>query len=172
MKVVIKEYPTWFGPYQLIDSVFFFLEEDTRSKMVEWYADSKLGMWHTDLAERYIQWGGERRIKVRIDPWDTWNMDGTLAHIILPMLIKLKDNKHGAPFTDDEDVPEELRSYSAPPKENDWDTDDNFFLRWDWIMNEMIYAFTKKLEEDPIARDERMDNGFILFGKYYNGLWD
>lgn len=172
MKVVIKEHPTWFGPYQLIDKVLFFIGEDTRSKLIEKYSESRLGVFHTKYAEKYIEWAGDRRVKVHIDPWDTWNMDGTLAHIILPMLLQLKDNKHGAPFTDDEDVPVELRSSSAPPKENDWDTDDNFFARWDWIMNEMIYAFTKKLEEDPIARDERMDNGFVLFGKYYQGLWD
>jgi hypothetical protein len=34
----------------------------------------------------------------------------------------IKKDKHGAPFVDDEDVPEELKSTSAPPKENEYDT--------------------------------------------------
>jgi hypothetical protein len=75
-------------------------------------------------------------------------MKHTLALIILPMLIQLKENKHGAPYVDDEDVPEELRSTSAPSKENEWDTDDNHFKRWDWVLNEMIYAFDCEANED------------------------
>lgn len=140
-----------------------------------------------------------RKIKVRIDPYDTWNMDGTLAYIILPMLKQLKETKHGAPFVDDEDVPEELRSTAAEPKENEWDTDSNHFKRWDWVMDEMIYAFTMnvgafsgdedrdwnlaiynrepkgwnddKLEEARVIQ-KRISNGYRLFGKYYQGLWD
>ena len=141
----------------------------------------------------------KRKIKVRIDEYDTWNMDGTLSYIILPMLKQLKAIKHGAPLVDDEDVPEELRSTAAEPKEDEWDTDSNHFKRWDWVMDEMIYAFTMKigqssddedldwntqiymrepqgwddakLEEAKIIQD-RINNGFRLFGKYYQGLWD
>jgi hypothetical protein len=58
-------------------------------------------------------------VKVRIDRWDTWSMDDTLAPIILPMLVQLKETKHGAPIVDDEDVPKELKSTSAEPKEKD-----------------------------------------------------
>ena len=172
MKVVIKKYPTWFGPYQLIDAVLPFVNEDKRSDLAERYANSRIGMWHTDLAEKYLNWAGNRRIKVHIDPWDTWGMDSTLANVILPMLIKLREDKQGSPYTDDEDVPEQLRACNAPPLENAWDTDEYFFDRWDWIMGEMIYAFDAKLNHDCFTRDERMANGFRLFGKYYQALWD
>jgi len=141
----------------------------------------------------------QRKIKVRIDNYDSWNMDDTLAHIILPMLKQLNETKHGAPFVDDKDVPEELRSTSAPEKENEWDLDDNHFKRWDWVLNEMIWAFEQKTkdfweeqyykyEDDPNellglklvwsddegrkAHQERMSNGFRLFGKYYENLWN
>jgi hypothetical protein len=142
-----------------------------------------------------------QQIKVRIDRWDTWSMDHTLAHIVLPMLIQLKATKHGAPWVDDEDVPEELRSTSAPPIENEYDTDDFHFKRWDWVLDEMIWAFEQKCRdhwEDDYYGDyvedqkngamagsfewidheglkthqERMTNGFRLFGKYYENLWD
>lgn len=89
----------------------------------------------------------KRKIYVRIDPSDTWSMDNTLAHIILPMLKQLRDTKHGAPLVDDEDVPEHLRSTAAPPKENEWDTDENHFKRWDWVLDEMIHAFECEVDE-------------------------
>lgn len=171
----------------------------------------------------------EQKIRVQIDKWDTWNMDYTLAHIILPMLIQLKKSKQGAPYVDDSDVPDNLRSTSAPPKKNDYDVDDFHFDRWDYVLDEMIWAFGQKLQDDwesqyysgeadywhqaydkddkPLgdpfkwpskgpkgykysqmiegpnhtykldmeglkAHDARMKNGFRLFGKYYDGLWD
>lgn len=80
---------------------------------------------------------------VKLDHWDTWNMDGTLARIILPMLKQLNETKHGSPFVDDEDVPDELKSTNAPPKENEWDTDDNHHKRWEWVMKELIWTFDK-----------------------------
>lgn len=139
----------------------------------------------------------ERKVFIQIDPWDTWNMDTTLALIIVPMLKQLRIGKDGgAPNVDDEDVPENLRKSSAPPVK-DWETDDNHFKRWDWVLDEMIFAFESKLTDwqdqfwntppvstendiNPIlgcdaaginAYADRMENGFRLFGKYYSGLW-
>ena len=147
----------------------------------------------------YLDKRSGRKIKVRIDPEDTWSMDHTLAPIIVPMLKQLKETKHGSPLTDDEDVPEELRSTNAPPKKDEYDLDANHFKRWDWVMDEMIWAFEQKqdddwesayykYEEDPSemfglklvwsddegrkAHQARMTNGFKLFGKYYENLWD
>jgi hypothetical protein len=144
-----------------------------------------------------------QKIKVRIDKWDTWSMDHTLAPIILPMLVQLKETKHGAPMVDMEDVPKELR---ATKKQLDaygknGDVDPKHFERWDWIMDEMIWAFEQKnrdhWEEDYYGpyiesedkrelfgrfewiddegrkkHQERMSNGFRLFGKYFESLWD
>lgn len=119
----------------------------------------------------------EQKIKVQIDPWDTWSMDHTLAHIIVPMLKQLKEKSHGAPHVDDEDVPEHLTKAAAPPPKDEWDVDENHFKRWDWVMDEMIFAFESKIKEwdmnfDYEARRARIANGFRLFGKYYEGLWD
>ena len=65
----------------------------------------------------------------------------------LPAVQQLKAIKHGSPHVDDEDVPEHLRSTAAPAKENDWDTDSNHFARWDWVMEEMIFAFECKVDD-------------------------
>jgi len=153
-----------------------------------------------------------RAVNIEIEPFDTWSMDRTLALIILPMLKQLKDTKHGAPYVDSEDVPrelrpggEELRAYNR-----DGTTDEHFFERWDWALDEMIFAFDSKVndgweeqfetgtsdiqwktleggmcemirgpndtkEYDLEGRkkyEERISNGFRLFGKYYSSLWD
>lgn len=141
----------------------------------------------------------DQKINVKIDRWDTWSMDHTLSHIIAPMLKQLAGSKHGSPFVDDEDVPEELKSTSTPPKKDEYDLDDNHHKRWEWVIGEMIWAFEQKTrddwesdyykyEDDPKAmfglklvwedrearkaHQERMTNGFKLFGKYYESLWD
>lgn len=131
-----------------------------------------------------------QKVDVRIDAWDTWSMDHTLSYIILPMLIQLKETKHGAPNVDNEDVPEELRmpdGWKETRYNIDGETDPNFFKRWDWILDEMIHAFKQKNKDDwqgyyynynewdmdaVKAEQKRISNGFRLFGKYYESLWD
>ncbi len=116
----------------------------------------------------WLQGNSERTIKIRIDPWDTWSMDHTLALIIVPMLKQLKEKTHGAASIDDEDVPEELKSTSAPAKENDWDIDDNYFKRWNWVLDEMIWAFQHIVNDDwkeefysgtPRMKSIQLENG-------------
>lgn len=143
---------------------------------------------------------------IRIDNYDTWGMDYTLAQIIAPMLVQLKKVKEGAPNVDDLDVPEELRMSKEDMTRfaKDGSSDDNFFKRWDWVLDEMIWAFEQKQRDDwesdyvtgeydlqvvdnkiikgpdhtliidwdnQKAHQERMTNGFRLFGKYFESLW-
>lgn len=84
--------------------------------------------------------GSVRKNEVKIEYHDTWSADWTIAQIVHPLLIQLKETKHGSPLVEDEDVPEELRSTSCAPKENEWDADENHFKRWDWVLQEMIFA--------------------------------
>ena len=172
MKIYISKYRDhWLSPYTMLDYMFFWTDwskcsrwklEDTLKDEAEAVDGGKsryverpewCERWADYLTpiSRAIQWVGEKiypRIEyVKIDRWDTWSMDHTLGLIALPMLRQLKATKHGAPFVDDEDVPEELRSTSAPPKENEYDTDGNHFKRWDWVMDEMIFAFENTLDD-------------------------
>jgi hypothetical protein len=62
--------------------------------------------------------------------------------------VKLKEQKQGSPNVDDEDVPEHLKSTSAGPKENEWDTDKFHYARWDYVLDEMIWAFEQHTDED------------------------
>ena len=236
MLVKIGKYKNWVGPYQLAEALCFWAKEvpdehgfkdkpEWVHKFGEWLAYgsvkpdirlSEVTSWDDERSEtllcKFLSWiysKRERKIKVRIDPWDTWGMDNTLAYIALPMLKQLKEQKHGSPNVDDNDVPEELKSTSAPATENDWGTDDNHHKRWDWVMDQMIFAFEsqfneweeqfhtgirdiqwKKLEGDynemikgpndtsyfdsdgHLAYQTRISNGFRLFGKYFESLWD
>ena len=208
MKVYMNGYPdNWLSPYTILEKVFFWREIDYDEPMIEKWAD-RLMPFCNGLQKVRSFFNPTIRY-VKIDRYDTWSMDHTLAHIIHPMLIQLQKDKHGAPFVDDEDVPEDLKSTSAPPKENEYDTDANHFKRWDWVMDEMIWSFEQELKDDDetqffdsSAYDEpenhkqwfkdlsegksktkvdwdglkahqaRKQNGFRLFGKYYQGLWD
>jgi hypothetical protein len=86
------------------------------------------------------------------------------------MLVQLHATKHGAPFTDDEDVPKELRSSSARPKENEWDTDEFHFARWDWILAEMIWAFAQELRDDDEAEFYDHSDSFEKGGDFNERL--
>ena len=130
----------------------------------------------------------ERKVKIRIDRYDTWDMDDILAPIILPMLKQLKETKHGAPAVEFKDVPEELHPPEGQTSKlyTHGETDDNYFKRWDYVLDEMIWAFEQKCRDDWMedyhynkwdtdganAHQARMSNGFRLFGKYYESLWD
>ena len=81
-----------------------------------------------------------QKIEVKVEKWDTWNMDWTIATIAHPMLIQLKETKHGAPMVDDDDVPDHLKSTAAEPKKLEHDIDSNHFARWDYVLDEMIWA--------------------------------
>ena len=67
----------------------------------------------TNPISKVLNWRNNRKIKVHIDPYDVWGLDDTLALIIAPSLRLLKQRKQGSPFVDDEDVPEDVRSYTA-----------------------------------------------------------
>lgn len=162
MKIYMNGYPNhWLSPYTIVDYVFFWTDwsKCSRNKSI---IDDKDWVDHPAWVEKAVKILNpfcvalkavreviQPQIRyVKIDCYDTWSMDHTLAYIIHPMLVQLQASKHGAPFTDDKDVPKELRSTSAKPTENEWDTDEFHFARWDWILSEMIWAFEQELKDD------------------------
>lgn len=171
MKVYIGPHKSWVGPYQIAEKLCFWAKPvkdkygieskpDWVHNFGEWLAHGSVEPepdFHTGidilnrdrdrpntLLYRFLLWiesKRKRKVKIRIDRYDTWGMDSTLSMIILPMLKQLHATKHGAPLVDDDDVPEHLRSTAAPPRENEYDVDGNHFARWDWIMDELIWTF-------------------------------
>jgi len=237
MKIKIGPYEDWFGPYQLAEKLMFWVpkEKDEHGfphtaervhKFGEWLAHGsvepepgvgdihKWGDRPITWLYKFLRWVDskkKRTVKIHIDRWDTWSMDNTLALIVLPMLKQLKATKHGAPYVDLKDVPNELQPKKQTKKQKDnGETDSTHFERWDWVLDEMIFAFDSKVNDDwedqfetgesdlqmkkledgnyqmvkgsnhtreydwegRKAYEERISNGFRLFGKYYQNLWD
>ena len=204
MKVYINNYRShWLSPYTILEKIVFWREIDYREPAIELWANRLQPLCQG--LQRIGQLVNPKIDYVKVDTWDTWSADYTLAQIILPTLKQLKEIKNGAPNVDDSDVPLALKSTSAPPPENEGNTDDNYFRRWDYVLDEMIWAFEQKVRDDAegeffdhsecvytddITADlnnnadrikydqkghrawqKRKENGFRLFGKYYEGLW-
>lgn len=178
---------------------------------------------HETILYKFLNWVHSKKKRIhyiKIDKYDCWNIDATLSPIILPMLKQLRENRMGSAFVDLEDVPEELRFTTT----EDFDSQKTFDFyhedkvesfdyvtkRWDYVLDEMIFAFEHKIDDsweeayrsgehdlqwkkmengcsqmvrgpndtyvcdyDGIAKvHERIQNGFRLFGKYYQNLWD
>ncbi len=142
VKVYLSKYRYhWISPYTVLEKVFFWREIDYDEPIIEKLSNLLLPV--AKGIQAVLDFIHPKIDYVKIDKWDTWSMDSTLSMIILPMLKQLQATKQGSACVDDEDVPEELnlRTTDAPPKENDWDTDDNWHKRWDWVLGEMIWTF-------------------------------
>ena len=164
MKVYLNKYKYhWISPITIVDYMFFWTDwsKCSRNKYVirneDWVDSPK---WADELADKLtpiskvIQWVWDKidhKIDyVHIDRWDVWSADNTLALIITPLLKKLREDKHGHAMVDDEDAPEEIRSTAPGARdgldEYDWD---NFSeKRWNYVLDEMIWAFEQKTLDD------------------------
>jgi hypothetical protein len=168
--------------------------------------------------------GRGQKIDIQLDRWDTWNVDVTLARIIYPMLVQLKENKMGVPgdFVDNVGGEDYAQQDSFDfYKESHQDAWNIACAGWDDVLDKMIWSFgqlafedydgqyhhgtakydwveTDKLYPNPITgkmeatyqmvdknpdehwydsvghrlHEERMQEGFELFGKYFRNLWD
>jgi hypothetical protein len=177
MKVTMGPYVGYIGPYQLANLLQYLgFSAQYCSKLGERWADT----WLADFCE-WIHAKRNRVVKVKIHKYDTWNLDHTLAIIILPLLKQLLATSHGSPLVENEDVPDELKLPNANTLEGEeaWERAEE---RWKWVLNEMIWAFTQIVDETEDELDmnpeetkafyARLDRGTTLFGKYYRKLWD
>jgi hypothetical protein len=95
------------------------------------------------------------------DDSDTWSLDYSLAKQILPRLERLRQKIEQCPATpllDDDDC-----------------------KKWLDILDKMVFAFTKIIEQndgekmfsidDERKENEKIQEGLDLFGKYYRNLW-
>lgn len=153
MKIYIGNYRShWISPYTILEKVLFWKDWDNIDYDEPWVEKWSDRLKPISVAIQKILDVVHPKIDyVKIDRWDTWSMDHTLAKIILPMLKQLQATKHGSHIVDPEDVPQELPMTSTPDyseqstfefyhEEKDVDYE-IVHKRWDWVMNEMIFAF-------------------------------
>jgi len=205
MKINIGPYTNYFGPYQLARLLCFWVDRVEDKYGVEIYPNwvEDFGEWLSNtwvgFALEWLEAHKERKIKIKIDKYDTWSMDHTLALIIVPMLKQLKETQHGCCYVNDKDLPRNIRSQFPVTEEEDSFLEE----RWNWVMDEMIWSFEQIINkedneaqfyskdefkagssfEDYLrnlkvdrkglkAHQDRIHNGLVLFGKYYQHLWD
>jgi len=99
---------------------------------------------------KFPKGNGDRRVNVEIENFDTWSLDHTLALIILPALIQLKQTKHG--------IPSEFGEVGGA----DYDCQDSFDFyketynesfnkaceQWEEILDKMIWSFEQLAKDD------------------------
>jgi len=169
MKIYMnKPKDNWLSPYTIIEKAIFWREIDYDEPIVEFWNGilSPICSVLFDIRQFF-----NRDIRyIKIDPWDTWSMDSTLNCIILPMLKQLKKDKHGAPHVDNEDVPSELKDKRKVQPKNG-ETDKNYFKRWDYVMDQMIWSFTELSKDDWAAPywKGKVDNKWV---KLPNGNYE
>jgi hypothetical protein len=162
MKVYLSNYRNhWLSPYTILEKIFFWREIDYDEPMIDRLANILDPFCQALL--KFLDFVHPKVTYVKIDRWDTWSMDSTLAPIILPMLKQLRASNHGSGFVDLEDVPEHLR-YSTYEQ---WDSQDCFdfyhdhkvkegdcdnHARWNWVLDEMIWAFEQICDDDHDAQ--------------------
>jgi hypothetical protein len=171
MKIYINKYRGhWLSPYTVLEKVLFWKDWENID-----YDEPWVERWSDRLnpvcqaLQKVLDVVHPKIDYVKIDHWDTWNMDGTLAQIILPMLRQLHKEKHGAPMVDAEDVPEDLQPTEEANEDNGY-VDDTHFRRWDWIMDELIWTFEQLHPDNDWERQYYSGEHDIQWKKLDNGM--
>lgn len=181
MKAYIGPYLNYVGPFQIAALLSYVgVSKKTCTKLGGWLAQT----WVNDVCE-WIHDRRDRRVKVVLHKYDTWNAEVTIAYIAVPLLKQFKAVHKGSPRVANEDVPPELRGPENPPDYGPDAIDPKFHDRWLWVIDEMIWSLEQTLdnsiENDLIDRNDyaglkeyeaRMQRGLTLFGKYFKSLWD
>lgn len=184
MKIFIGNHPTYVGTYQIARLLEYVGVSDKKIRQIG-------GILKESFVGTFLQWFHtkfcQQKVKIQIDPWDTWNVDTTMGMIMYPLFIQLKENKNGSGFVDDSDVPDELKSTSAPASltTEEWEcghTDANWHKRYNWVIDEVIWALRQSTNDTTPEytsgdmspwklHQKRLDNSFRLMGKYWQSFW-
>lgn len=144
MKIFIGKYRSWVGVYQLASLLKYVGVSEDKCHEI----GGKAPQWMVDFTE-WIHSKKHRKVKIKIHDYDVWNANDTLAMVIHPVLVKLKETKHGSPFTDDRLIPSGLNLRTDEcGKTEDCGSDENLHRRWEFILDEMIWAFEQHLPDN------------------------
>ena len=120
-----------------------------------------------------------RAFNIHIDDFDVWSLDYTLACIIHPALVRLKETKHGYPeLWEDGMVTHHNWDRQLHFDFIDEDVETKYLMdKWDTIMDKMIYSFEQIVEDKlfDITDQKQLDEiqeGIDLFADHFTSLWD
>lgn len=119
---------------------------------------------------KYPKGSGNRRVDIQIDNFDTWNLDHTLALIIYPALIQLRETKHGIPndFAEvggaDYDSQDSFDFY----KETHNEAFDEGVKKWEEVLDKMIWSFEQLIKDyDELYHHGKADYDFVKTDKQF-----
>lgn len=113
----------------------------------------------------------KRKINIQIDRFDTWSLDHTLALIILPAIIQLKETKQGVPgdFAEvgGEDYIEQC-SFDFYTETHAWAFNEKV-KQWDEVLDKIIWSFQQIInsEYDKIYHHGHIDFDFVKSDTLY-----
>lgn len=162
MKYIVRRPLSWFGPYQLLEPlekalIKFGMSEDSAWKIIE-SVGSKIPKRPFEAVYKFrknLPWNKDI---IKIDPWDTWSMDNTLAPIIVKLLKQLKETKHGIPADfvyvgGEEYVPQLCFDFYSKDTRTLFDT--HAEMRWNEVLDKMIWSFEELVtRESDSSYDE------------------
>lgn len=159
MKIYIsKPRNHWISPYTIIDYLFFWTDWSKCGRTKNFIPDTEYipqPNWVkkvvpylnpiSEIIKSILNFVHPEINYVKVDYWDSWCFESTLSPIILLLLKQLKENKHGHGWIADVDVPEEIRSTASGARDgltNEHDWDNHSAARYDYVLDEMIFAFS------------------------------
>lgn len=96
---------------------------------------------------------------------ECWNLDATLSALILPRLIRFRDNHCSTPGC--------LFEYDE--KGNILNEEEGC-QKWEKILDKMIWAFYLYISVDSLywteEQKQQINEGLKLFAEYFQSLWD
>ena len=96
---------------------------------------------------------------------ECWNLDATLSALILPRLIRFRDNHCGTPGC--------LFEYDE--KGNILNEEEGC-QKWERILDKMIWAFYLYISVGSLywteGQKQQINEGLKLFAEYFQSLWD
>lgn len=111
----------------------------------------------------------ERIVDIQIDDYDTWNLDHTLALIILPLLEKFKGDMERDMFYPSNINEEVNHSTEVQSISDDEEKANEGYKQWLSIIDEMIYAMKGVIDDpdffidyDSISHEEAKEKGYDL----------
>jgi hypothetical protein len=149
VKVNIGKYKNYIGPYQIADLLQKIGVSEDRCYQIGTFLAGKDNETLLTKICNWVDKKRKRKVKIKIDKYDTWSMDDTLALIILPMLKQLRDTKHGSPgtmpaFSQTSNSGQYCFDFYAEGDNDAWDKGHE---QWKEKLDEMIWAF-EQLQPD------------------------
>lgn len=195
MKVKIGKYKDYVGPYQIAEALCFWAPKTTDEfgfkeypKWVNDFGEWLSNTWVMPVCE-WVESKRHRTIKIRVDDYDTWSADHTLALIIHATLVEFRNSKrYGVPGYNTEDT-----VYLSDDSDYEGDAMELKVKEWNKILDKMIWSFDAIIneanhdnywEETPDRdkwkihleklkkHNEKIQEGLDLFGKHFRNLWD